>query len=62
MSTSGLEVFDKTIHETNLRIKGVLSRIGGDDRRRAYLVLKAGLHAVRDRLIPAVARLGNRAI
>ncbi len=55
MTSTGLEVFDRTIQETNLWLKAVLERIGGDDRHRAYVVLRAGLHALRDRLGPEVA-------
>lgn len=56
MSTTGLPVFDTTIQETNRWLASVLQRIGGDDRHRAYLVLRAGLHALRDRMeTPAIA-------
>jgi uncharacterized protein (DUF2267 family) len=59
MSTTGLEVFDKTLQETHLWLKALLHEIGGDDRHRAYIVLRATLHALRDRLgPPAAAQLG----
>jgi uncharacterized protein (DUF2267 family) len=48
MST-GLPVFDKTVQETNLWLKGVEMRLGGS-RHDAYVALKATLHALRDRL------------
>ena len=58
MSSTGLAVFDSTIQETNRWLTSLLRRIGGEDRHRAYLVLRAGLHTLRDRLeVPAVAHL-----
>ena len=59
MSTTGLAVFDKTLQETNLWLKELMVRLGTDDREQAYTVLKATLHAVRDRLGPEnAAHLG----
>jgi uncharacterized protein (DUF2267 family) len=49
MSATGLEVFDRTIHTTNLWLKEIAEEIG-PDRRRAYHALGAVLHALRDRL------------
>jgi uncharacterized protein (DUF2267 family) len=50
MSTTGLEVFDRTIHKTNIWIKNLMEILGWDDRRQAYAALRATLHALRDRL------------
>ena len=50
MSTTGLGVFDRTLQETNLWLKELMSRLGTDDREEAYAVLRATLHAVRDRI------------
>lgn len=50
MSATGLQVFDTTIQETNRWLGSLLEKIGGDDRHRAYLVLRAGLHTLRDRM------------
>ena len=55
MSQRGLEVFDRSLQETYLWLKAVAAGIGGDDRHRAYLVLRASLHALRDRLSPVAA-------
>jgi uncharacterized protein (DUF2267 family) len=55
MSTTGLPVFDKTLHETNLWLKEVAEALGTDSREDAYAVLKAGLHALRDRIGPESA-------
>ena len=49
MSATGLEVFDRTIHTTNLWLKEIAQDIG-PDRRRAYHALSAVLRALRDRL------------
>lgn len=55
MSMTGLEVFDSSIHQTNVWLKSIMERLGTDDRHRAYLALRATLHALRDRLPPEVA-------
>ena len=58
MSTTGLEVFDKTVQTTNAWLKEIMEVIG-PDRRRAYRVLAAVLHAPRDRLtVDEAAQLG----
>ena len=49
MSTTGLEVFDKTVQTTNAWLKEIME-VMGPDRHRAYRVLAAVLHALRDRL------------
>jgi uncharacterized protein (DUF2267 family) len=59
MSMTGLEVFDTTVHKTNSWLKEVMQEIHRDDRRKAYLALRATLHALRDRLtVEEVAQLG----
>jgi uncharacterized protein (DUF2267 family) len=49
MSATGLEVFDKTLHTTNLWLKEIGEEIG-EERRGAYHALGAVLRALRDRL------------
>ncbi len=49
MSATGLEVFDKTLQETNIWLKELMDELG-PDRQRAYHALRAVLHALRDRL------------
>jgi uncharacterized protein (DUF2267 family) len=49
MSTTGLEVFDKTVQTTNAWLKEIME-VTGPDRHRAYRVLAAVLHDLRDRL------------
>jgi len=58
LSATGLEVFDKTLQTTNIWLKQIMEATG-PDRHRAYRVLGAVLHALRDRLtIDEVAHLG----
>ena len=44
--------FDDFIRDGNIWVKAVMDRLGTDDVHAAYLVLRATLHALRDR-IPA---------
>jgi|ERR1700730_8445493 uncharacterized protein (DUF2267 family) len=50
MSTTGLEVFDRTIHKTNIWLKDLMEVLDCQDRHEAYVTLRATLHALRDRL------------
>jgi uncharacterized protein (DUF2267 family) len=50
MSTTGLDVFDRTIHKTNIWLKNLTETLDCVDRHHAYLALRATLHALRDRL------------
>ena len=50
MSTTGLEVFDRTIHKTNIWLKELMGMLDCEERHEAYLALRATLHALRDRL------------
>jgi uncharacterized protein (DUF2267 family) len=52
MSTTGLDTFDRTIHETNHWLRIVMTELKTDNRRQAYAALRAGLHALRDRIGP----------
>ncbi|MGE3249653.1 MAG: DUF2267 domain-containing protein [Hyphomonadaceae bacterium] len=54
MST-GLPVFDKSIQDTNLWLKGIERELGDASRHNAYSALRAVLHALRDRLPPEAA-------
>lgn len=55
MAASGLEVFDSTLQQTHIWLQQIMKRLGRDDRHRAYLALRAVLHALRDRLPPELA-------
>jgi uncharacterized protein (DUF2267 family) len=50
MSTTGLTVFDETIHLTNAWLNDVMEALGWEDRHRAYLGLRLTLQALRDSL------------
>jgi uncharacterized protein (DUF2267 family) len=59
MSVTGLEVFDTTVHKTNSWLRELMDELGWSDRHKAYLALRATLHALRDRLtVQEVAQLG----
>lgn len=55
MSATGLSVFDETLQLANLWLKEIMERLDWTDRKRAYRALRATLHALRDRLPPALA-------
>ena len=58
MSANGLEVFDKTIHTTNIWLDEIMAELG-PDRQRAWKVLSVVLRKLRDRLpVEAAAHLG----
>ena len=54
MSTTGLEVFDKTLQTTNIWLDEIMAELG-PDRHVAWHVLGAVLHAIRDRVPTEVA-------
>jgi uncharacterized protein (DUF2267 family) len=54
MATTGLDLFDKTIHTTNIWLKEIMGQIG-PDRQTAWKVLTTVLRALRDRLTPELA-------
>lgn len=59
MSETGLEAFDTTIHKTNSWLNDLMQALYWLDRHRAYLALRATLHALRDRLpVEEVAQFG----
>lgn len=58
MSATGLDVFDKTIHTTNVWLDGINQMIG-PDRAVAWKVLSVVLHCLRDQLpLQLAAHLG----
>ncbi len=57
--SNSLEVFESTLQKTHLWLKEIMEDLKTHDRHRAYLVLRATLHALRDRLgVEEVAKLG----
>jgi uncharacterized protein (DUF2267 family) len=49
--TTGLDVFDQTVQQTNTWLAEI-ERDLGENRRRAYIALRGTLHALRDELVP----------
>ena len=59
MSTTGLEVFDRTVQKTNNWLHDLSQVLRWDDKHKVYLALRATLHALRDRLtVEEVAQFG----
>ena len=52
MSTAGLAIFDTTVQETNEWLKSLECHLGFGNRRASFSLLKATLHALRDRVGP----------
>jgi uncharacterized protein (DUF2267 family) len=50
MSTTSLDVFDRTLQKTNMWLNQIMDIMGWDDRHAAYTAMRATLHALRDRL------------
>jgi uncharacterized protein (DUF2267 family) len=56
---STVAAFDKSIQKTNIWIRDALKELQWTEPRRAYLAIKAVLHAIRDRIsVQEVAQLG----
>ncbi len=61
MSTTGLPVFDETLHLTNTWLKELMADMRWSDRHRAYLALRVVLQSLRDHLSPEqAAKLGSQ--
>lgn len=50
MSSTGLSTFDETVHLSNQWLNELMQAVDWDDKYRAYRLLRATLHALRDRL------------
>lgn len=55
MAELGLEVFDRTVHDTNSWLKEISEELGHPDRQMAYHALRGVLFTLRDRLTPEEA-------
>ena len=51
MSWTGLETFDTAIQKADIWLKQIMLELNTDSKRRAYVGMRAVLHALRDRLI-----------
>ena len=59
MSMTGLDAFDTTVHKTNRWLNELMELAGWDAKQKAYLAIRATLHALRDRItVDEVAHLG----
>jgi len=59
MSMTGLEAFDTAVHKTNTWLNDLMLVLGWQEKQKAYLAMRAALHALRDRLTTdEVAQLG----
>ena len=52
MTKDRLPIVDKSIEETNLWLNGLMKQLDSRDRVYAFNLLKATLHALRDRIGP----------
>lgn len=52
MSSGAVAVFAKTLEKTNAWLSDLDAVVGWDDRQKSYTILRAVLHALRDRLPP----------
>lgn len=55
MSSTGFDIFDRTVQKTNLMLEELGDALHMEDRHDVYLSLRTVLHALRDRLHPAEA-------
>ena len=55
MNTTNVDSLDHTIQETNVWLKAVAHHLETDDRRLAFMALRAVLQALRDRIGPGDA-------
>jgi|SRR5262245_29742152 len=59
MSATSLDIFDTTVHKTNIWLNDLMEVLGWQERPKAYLALRVTLPALRDRLtVEEVAHLG----
>ena len=52
MTATHVDSLDRTIQETNVWLKAVTHDLETEDRRLAFMALRAVLHALRDRIVP----------
>lgn len=55
MSITGIDSLDRSLQKTNIWLKEIMEALGWSNKLRAYLALRAVLHAIRDRLTPEEA-------
>jgi uncharacterized protein (DUF2267 family) len=61
MAMAGVEVFDKTMQQTEMWVSDVARELGWDDNHKTFLGLRATLQTLRDRLtLGEAANLGSQ--
>jgi uncharacterized protein (DUF2267 family) len=50
MTTNRVDIIDRSVEKTHIWLNELAAELGTEDRKYAYRVLRAVLHAVRDRL------------
>lgn len=61
MMTQGLEVFNKTLQQTEIWVSEVAKELGEPDKHRAFQGLRVTLHVLRDRMnLGEAANLGSQ--
>ena len=55
MAVDTVSVFEHTIELTHVWLNDLMQRLGWHDKHRAYIAMRAVLHALRDRLSPEEA-------
>lgn len=59
MSSTGLDVFDTTVHKTNQWVNQLAEQLGWDDKHRVFQLLRVTLQTLRDRVpVEEAAQLG----
>ncbi len=59
MAATHVDTIDRTVQKTYAWLNEIAAALGTEDRHKAYLVLRAYLHALRDRLsVDEAAQLG----
>lgn len=59
MSSTGLDVFDRTVHASHVWLKDMMEELGWDNRQKAFQAMRVTLHSLRDRLtVEGAAQLG----
>jgi uncharacterized protein (DUF2267 family) len=61
MTTNRVDIIDRPVEKTHIWINELAAELGTEDRKYAYRVLRAVLHAVRDRLtVDETAQLASQ--
>lgn len=53
MAALGLKILDKSVQDANIWLDELMENLGWEDKKRAYRLMRSGLHALRDSLPPS---------